>query len=179
MLFILDRDGVINYESDVYVKSPAEWIPIPGSLEAIARLNHAGHTVVVATNQAGVGRGIYTLEMMHAINDKMLAEVAKLGGHIEKVYYCPHHPDDKCACRKPEPGMLLEIKKNYPSEFDGAVFIGDSIRDVDAGRAVGLKLALVKTGNGMKSLESPEKLQGVLVCDNLASVVDSLLLQNV
>ena len=175
MLIILDRDGVINHESTAYVKSPDEWIPIDGSLAAIVRLNKAGHRVVVATNQSGVGRGYYSLEAMQKIHAKMQRLLANMGGHIDHIYYCPHHPDDGCACRKPAPGMLLAVAADYPKDFKDAIFIGDSLRDIQAANAVGIKAALVKTGNGEHTLAHGEGLEGVEVFDDLQAFVKSLL----
>lgn len=168
MLIILDRDGVINYESEEYIKTPAEWIPIPGSLNAIARLSAAGHKVVVATNQSGVGRGYYTVETLHRIHEKMQQCLAELGCQITRIYFCPHSPKEGCACRKPKPGMLLAIAQDYPHEFKNAIFIGDSARDVQAAQAVGIQPILVRTGNG-------ECVDGVTIFDDLAAVVNHLL----
>jgi D-glycero-D-manno-heptose 1,7-bisphosphate phosphatase len=151
MLVILDRDGVINVESAEYVKSTAEWQAIPGSLEAIAQLNAAGHSVVVATNQSGVGRGFYTLETLHAIHEKMLSELTAVGGKIDHIYYCPHHPDEGCACRKPEPGMLLQAMSDFNAPCSETIFVGDSTRDIEAARAAGCTAALVLTGNGARA----------------------------
>ncbi|OGO90262.1 MAG: D-glycero-beta-D-manno-heptose-1,7-bisphosphate 7-phosphatase [Coxiella sp. RIFCSPHIGHO2_12_FULL_42_15] len=148
MLIILDRDGVINFDSDNYIKSPEEWIPIPGSLEAIAMLNQKKHTVVIATNQSGMGRGYYLRSMLEAIHQKMQQELLKKHGHIDGIYFCPHTPEDHCACRKPRPGLLLQIKKDYPDLFPQAVLIGDALRDLQAARAAGCKAILVKTGKG-------------------------------
>src|SRR3990167_1132112 len=118
MLVIVDRDGVINHESEAYIKSPEEWIPIQGSLEAIAKLNKAGHRVVIATNQSGVGRGYYSIETLHKIHDAMQRALARVGGHIDRIYYFPPAPDDHCRCRKPQPGLLLDIAADYPDDFN-------------------------------------------------------------
>jgi len=168
MLIILDRDGVINYESTEYIKTPDEWIPIEGSLEAVAQLIQAGHTVLVATNQSGVGRGYYTLETMHKIHEKMQEALAEHGGQIHRVYYCPHTPSENCECRKPKPGLLLQIAKDFPDEFKEAIFVGDSARDVHAAIAAGIQPLLVRTGNG-------ETVDGVLAFDDLAAVVRHIL----
>ena len=175
MLIILDRDGVINHESREYIKTPDEWLPLQGSLEAIARLNKAGHRVVVATNQSGVGRGYYSLDMMHQIHEHMQRALVSVHGHLDGIYYCPHTPDDHCACRKPKPGLLLEIAERYSSDFNEAVFVGDSLRDLQAAQAVDIKPVLVKTGNGEATLVADEGLEGVQVFDNLAAVVDWIL----
>lgn len=176
MLVILDRDGVINEDSPDYIKSPEEWIPIPGSLEAIACLNAAGHIVVLATNQAGVGRGYYTQEMLGHIHQKMADELHAKGARLDGIYTCVHHPDDQCICRKPRPGMLLAIKEKYPNSFEDAFFVGDSLRDVQAAQAAGCQPVLVRTGNGEKTLAAAKlDLAGVLVFDDLADVVNRIL----
>ncbi len=152
MLVILDRDGVINYDSENYIKSPEEWKPYPRSLSAIAELNKAGHKVVVATNQSGVGRGYYSLSILEEIHHKMKAALQEVGGHLDGIYFCPHHPDDGCECRKPKPGMLLAIARDFPALFPEAVFIGDSARDMMAAKQAGCRGVLVKTGNGAQTL---------------------------
>ena len=168
MLIILDRDGVINHESEEYIKSPDEWIPIEGSLEAIARLKKAGHIVVIATNQSGVGRGYYSIATLEKIHAKMQQWLADLGGHIDKIYFCPHAPRDGCNCRKPRPGMLFAIAKDFPDEYKNAIFIGDSLRDVQAAQAVNIEPMLVRTGYG-------DSAAGVALYDDLAAAVDHLL----
>src|SRR5450756_2364763 len=137
-LIILDRDGVINSDSDLFIKSPAEWLPLPGSLEAIARLNQAGYRVVVATNQSGVGRGLFDMTTLNAIHDKMHKAVNQLGGRIDAVFFCPHAQDAGCACRKPQPGMLLEIAERFNVALAGVPAIGDSLRDLQAASAAGV-----------------------------------------
>lgn len=143
---ILDRDGVINYDSDFYIKSPAEWIPIPGSLEAIARLNRYGYQVLIATNQSGIARGYYDFETLDLIHEKLMRELAAVGGYIQEIFICPHHPDQQCMCRKPKPGLLQQMQEKYPVHFSEMYFIGDSMRDVEAARAMGCKPLLVLTG---------------------------------
>lgn len=175
MLIILDRDGVINHESDEYIKSPEEWVPIKGSLEAIVRLNKAGHKVVVATNQSGVGRGLYTEEMLAKIHLAMERALVHVGGHLDGIFYCPHTPDYHCSCRKPKPGMLLDIAAKFPKDFDDAIFVGDSLRDLQAAQAVDLKAALVMTGNGAATISAAKKLNDIEVYENLADFVDQLL----
>ena len=175
MLVILDRDGVINFESVHYVKSPEEWIAIPGSLEAIARLNKAGHKVVIATNQAGIGRGIYDEVALAAIHKKLHHELAKYGGKIEKIYYCPHHPDDNCRCRKPEPLMLEQIRDDFQINLKDSVFIGDSLRDMQAAHAVSCPGILVLSGNGQAHRESGDITEDVAVFEDLSAVVDHLI----
>ena len=147
-LVILDRDGVINHDSVNYIKSPEEWRPIPGSLEAIARLNHAGYQVVLATNQAGVGRGLFEVSTLNAIHDRMHRALAQIGGRIDAIFFCPHARDANCGCRKPKPGLLEEIARRFNVELHGVPSIGDSLRDLEAAAAVGAAPILVLTGNG-------------------------------
>jgi len=147
-LVILDRDGVINYDSDNYIKSPDEWRPIPGSLEAIARLNQAGYRVVVASNQAGIGRGLFDMATLAAINDKMHRTVAQAGGRVEAVFYCPHSRDANCNCRKPKPGLLEDIARRFNTDLTGVPAIGDSLRDLQAAVQVNAQPILVMTGKG-------------------------------
>src|SRR5512147_2606009 len=128
-LVILDRDGVINFDSDQFIKSPEEWKPIPGSLEAIARLNQAGFRVVLATNQSGIGRGLFDMATLNAIHDKMHKALAQVGGRIDALFFCPHTADSKCDCRKPKPGMFEEISKRFNINLAGVPAIGDSLRD--------------------------------------------------
>ncbi len=175
MLIILDRDGVINYDSEDYIKTPDEWLPIEGSLEAIARLNKAGYTVVVATNQSGVGRGYYTFEILEDIHKKMHRELEKVGAFVDRVYFCPHHPEENCACRKPAPGLLLQIKQDYPHLFDEAILVGDSQRDIEAAQAAGCKAALVKTGKGKKTIAAKKGLENIPIYSNLTDFVNGLL----
>lgn len=154
MLIILDRDGVINEDSPAYIKSPEEWHAIPGSLEAIASLNKAGYQIVVASNQSGVGRGYFDVSQLLAINRKMQLELAKVGGHLDAVYFCPHRNEDHCFCRKPLPGMLIQISRDFGVDLASqAFFIGDSLRDIHAGQAAKCPTFLVKTGNGAKVKE--------------------------
>src|SRR5580765_2277059 len=144
-LIVLDRDGVINHDSDQFIKSPDEWRAIPGSLEAIARLNHAGYRVVVATNQSGIGRGLFEMAMLNAIHDKMHRALALSGGRIDAVFYCPHTADAECECRKPKVGMLKEIGVRFGVDLAGVPCIGDSLRDLQAAEAVGGQPILVLT----------------------------------
>jgi len=147
-LVILDRDGVINHDSDDYIKSPDEWQPLPGSLEAIARLCRADYTVVVATNQAGVGRGLFSLEMLIRIHRKMASSIRDKGGRLDSVFFCPHGPAEQCGCRKPNPGMLLEISDRLGIGLSGVPVVGDSLRDLEAAEAAGAMPVLVKSGRG-------------------------------
>lgn len=174
-LIILDRDGVINEDSDAYIKSPDEWIPIPGSLEAIARLTHAGYRIMVATNQSGIARGLYSMDTLMAIHDKMHHAVRNSGGLIDAVFFCPHGPDDRCACRKPKPGLFEQIAKRLHVTLDDVPAIGDSLRDLQAARAVAAKPILVRTGKGIKTLANPQLDQSIPNYENLAEAVDSIL----
>lgn len=174
-LLILDRDGVINEDSDEYIKSPDEWVPIPGSLEAIARLNRADYRVVVATNQSGLARGYFDLDTLSQIHEKMYRMLASHGGRIDAVFFCPHGPDDACACRKPLPGLLEEIASRLRVPLDGVPAVGDSLRDIEAARAVGAHPILVRTGKGERTLAKGEGLVNVPVYDDLAGYVAALL----
>ena len=147
-LVILDRDGTINEDRDDYVKSPAEWVPIPGSLEAIARLNHAGWHTVIATNQSGLARGLFNISALNAIHARMNRELAALGGRIDAVFFCPHGPDGGCACRKPLPGLFTMIGERYGVSLRETYAVGDSLRDLQAGVAAGCAPHLVRTGKG-------------------------------
>lgn len=171
-MVILDRDGVINFESPEYIKCPQEWHAIPGSLEAIARLNKAGHKVVVMTNQAGVGRGFYDEDMLARIHQKFKDQLAAVGGHVEKIYYCPHHPDDGCDCRKPLPGMLKQIQQDFSVDLTTCLVVGDSWRDIQAGRAMGCDAWLVKTGFGADFLQGNTLPDDVKAFDDLGAAVD-------
>lgn len=168
MLIILDRDGVINEDSPDFIKSPAEWQAIPGSLEAIAKLNRAGHRVVVASNQSGVARGYFSLATLLEIHHKMQTELAKVGGKLDGVYFCPHRSEDHCPCRKPSPGMLLQIARDFAVDLTSdAVLIGDSLRDIQAAQAAGCPAVLIKTGKGSETLAKNEGLEAVPVYDNV------------
>ncbi len=175
-LVILDRDGVINKESDAYIKSPAEWLPLPGSLEAIARLTKAGFTVVVASNQSGIGRGLFSAKTLEDIHELMKAEVAKHGGKIDSIFYCPHKPEDNCDCRKPKPGLFHRIMSYYVVPLKGVPAVGDTLRDLQAAQAVGARPILVRTGRGEDTLKAlGDKAKGLEVYPNLGSVVTQLL----
>ena len=147
-LIILDRDGTINEDRDDYVKSPEEWVPIPGALEAIARLNHAGWHTVVATNQAGLGRGTFDMATLNAMHTKMNQLLAKQGGRIDAVFFCPHAPEDGCNCRKPRPGLFEQIGERFGVHLKDVPVVGDTLRDLQAGAAVGCETHLVRTGKG-------------------------------
>lgn len=169
---ILDRDGVINYDSDAYIKSPDEWIPIPGSLEAIAELNRAGFQVIIATNQSGVARGYYDLEILDSIHEKFMRELAAVGGYIEEIFFCPHHPDEHCGCRKPKPGMLEQIQKKYALDLTETFFIGDSHVDMHAAQAVGCRPILISTGKGELALKKYPELSKLPHFPDLARAVE-------
>ena len=151
-LVVLDRDGVINYDSAEFIKKPAEWKPIPGSLEAIARLNQDGYRVVVATNQSGIGRGRLDMAALNAIHDKMHKALALAGGRIDAVFYCPHAQEANCGCRKPKPGLLEDIAHRFNTELAGVPCIGDSLRDLQAAAAVDAQPILVLTGKGAQTV---------------------------
>ncbi|MCK9530896.1 MAG: D-glycero-beta-D-manno-heptose 1,7-bisphosphate 7-phosphatase [Gammaproteobacteria bacterium] len=174
-LVILDRDGVINEDSDDYIKSAEEFHFIPGSLEAIARLNQAGYRVAVATNQSGLARGYFDLDTLNTMHGKLRQALAALGGHIELIAFCPHGPDDGCDCRKPLPGLLREIGERLGISVAGVPVIGDTLRDVEAARAVGASPILVRTGKGERTLTNNKGLEGVAVYADLGEAVDALL----
>jgi D-glycero-D-manno-heptose 1,7-bisphosphate phosphatase len=173
-LIILDRDGVINFDSEQFIKSPDEWRPIPGSLEAIARLNRWGWRVVVATNQSGVGRGLFDMDTLNAIHDKMMKSLAQVGGKIDAIFYCPHTADSTCACRKPQPGLLWQIGERFNADLAGVPVVGDSLRDLQAGVAVGAMPCLVLTGKGQKTREDPGLPAATRVFADLAAVAAEL-----
>lgn len=174
-LVILDRDGVINFDSAQFIKSPEEWKPIPGSLEAIARLNQAGYRVVLATNQSGVGRGLFDMATLNAIHEKMYKLLSQYGGRIDALFYCPHAADSKCACRKPNSGMFEEIANRFNVDLKGVPAIGDSLRDLQAGAAMGCVPILVRTGKGEKTLEAGNLPENTLVFADLSEAVKHLL----
>jgi D-glycero-D-manno-heptose 1,7-bisphosphate phosphatase len=173
-LIILDRDGVINHDSDLYIKSPEEWVPIPGSLDAIARLNQWGYRVAVCTNQSGIGRGLFDMDTLNAIHEKMIKAAAHAGGTIDAVFFCPHTNADNCDCRKPKPGMLMEIAARYNVSLAGVPVIGDSLRDLQSALAVGAQPMLVLTGKGKKTKLDPALPEGTPVFPDLAAAVKKL-----
>jgi D-glycero-D-manno-heptose 1,7-bisphosphate phosphatase len=167
-LVILDRDGVINYDSDQFIKSPAEWRPIPGSIEAIARLNQNGYRIAVATNQSGIGRGLFDMATLNAMNDKLMELVFRQGGRIDAIFFCPHTAVEDCNCRKPRTGMLEEIAARFHTELKGVPVVGDSLKDLQCAESVGAQPVLVLTGKGAKTRQAggmPKKTQ---VFENLA-----------
>jgi len=171
---ILDRDGVINEDSDAYIKSPEEWIPVEGSLEAIELLNRHDFHVVVATNQSGLARGLYDEATLYQIHSKMQRMAAEKGGRISAIFYCPHGPDDGCDCRKPEPGLLLQFAERAKVSLEGIPFVGDTLRDIQAAQAVGASPFLVKTGKGAKTLQDNPKLD-VPVFNNLLEAAQEII----
>ena len=174
-LVILDRDGVINFDSAQFIKSPAEWKPIPGSLEAIARLNQNGYKVVVATNQSGIGRGFLDMDTLNAIHEKMHKALFAAGGRIEAIYFCPHTAEANCNCRKPKPGMFRRISETMNVALDGVPAIGDSLRDLQASAEIGCRPLLVRTGKGEKTLATGGLPKGTLDFADLAAAVDHIL----
>lgn len=174
-LIILDRDGVINEDSDAYVKSVDEWLPISGSAEAVARLCKAGYQVAVATNQSGLARGYFSLDDLNAMHEKMSTLVKAHGGEFAHIAYCPHGPNDQCDCRKPLPGLIHQIEQALNLSAKGCYMVGDSLRDLQAGQAAGMNAALVLTGKGQKTQEKGEGLDKAEVFANLAEFVEKLL----
>ena len=177
-LVILDRDGVINRDSREFVKNTDEWQPIPGSIEAIAKLSRAGYTVAVASNQSGLARGLFDRNALQAMHRKLRRLVAAEGGRIDRIVVCPHGPGDGCNCRKPAPGLLLRLARHYGTSLDGVPAVGDSLRDLEAAAAAGATPLLVLTGNGRKAAANlPTSLRSTPVFDNLAAAADELLKQ--
>jgi D-glycero-D-manno-heptose 1,7-bisphosphate phosphatase len=166
-LVVLDRDGVINVDSDAFIKSPDEWVAIPGSLEAIARLNQAGYRVAIASNQSGIGRGLFDMAALNAMHEKMNRTAAAVGGRIDAVFFCPHTQEDECECRKPKPGMLQQIVERFEIDPADTPMVGDSLRDLQAGAALGFALHLVLTGKGRKTLAEGNLPPNTKVHDDL------------
>ena len=173
-LIILDRDGVINYDSDAFIKTPDEWKPIPGSLEAIAHLTQAGYRVVIATNQSGISRGLLDMVTLNAINDKMCKAVNQVGGRIDAMFFCTHSNTDKCNCRKPATGMFKEISDRFGLELNGVPAIGDSLRDLQAAAEVGAIPILVLSGKGKKTRAKGGLPENTRIFSNLSAAVDAL-----
>ena len=174
-LIILDRDGVINHDSDLFIKSPDEWRPIPGSLEAIARLSHAGYRVVVCTNQSGIGRGLFDMATLNAIHNRMHRALALAGGRIDAVFFCPHAAESLCQCRKPRPGLFREIATRLHVDLAGVPAVGDALRDIEAALAVGAKPLLVKTGKGLRTLQGGSLPEGVPVYEDLREAANIII----
>jgi D-glycero-D-manno-heptose 1,7-bisphosphate phosphatase len=173
-LVILDRDGTINYDSDQYIKSPAEWRPIPGSLEAIGRLTQAGYRIVVATNQSGIARGLFDTATLIAIHDTLQRAAAQTGGRVDAFFFCPHGADSTCECRKPKPGMLLEVARRFNVSLADTYAVGDTLRDVQAAAAAGARPVLVLSGRGRKTLEEGMLPPGTAVFQDLAAFAEHL-----
>ncbi|MBT0962694.1 D-glycero-beta-D-manno-heptose 1,7-bisphosphate 7-phosphatase [Denitromonas iodatirespirans] len=174
-MIILDRDGVINQDSDQFIKSPDEWVPIAGSLEAIARLNQSGWRVVLASNQSGVGRGLFGMDTLNAIHAKMVEALAQVGGRLDAIFFCPHAADSTCDCRKPKPGLFRQIESRFNVDLTGVPMVGDSLRDLQAGQAAGCKTYLVLTGKGQRTREDPDLPPDTLIFPDLSAVADALL----
>lgn len=168
-LILLDRDGVINAESEAFIKGADEWQALPGSLAAIAQLKRRGFKVAVCSNQSGVGRGLMSEAALERIHEKLLAGLAELGADLDAVRYCPHHPDDDCDCRKPRPGMLLDIMAELGATAAETVFVGDSLRDLQAADAAGCRAALVRTGNGAATEAQAGAMGVIWVGDDLSA----------
>lgn len=174
-LVILDRDGVINYDSDHFIKSPAEWKAIPGSLEAIARLTQAGYRVVIASNQSGIDRGLFDMDTLNAIHDKMHRAVKAAGGRIDAIFFCPHAADSKCLCRKPQPGMLRRIAECYNTSLEKTYAVGDSLRDLQAAVAAGALPVLVLSGKGEATRAAGGLPENTQVFADLAAIAEQIL----
>jgi len=173
-LIILDRDGVINQDSREFIKSPEEWRPLPGSIEAIAKLSRRGFKVVVATNQSGISRGLFNQAMLDRIHKKMQDAIEAAGGHLDGIFICPHGPEDNCECRKPKPGLLLVIAKQFNLPPEAMLSIGDSMRDLLAAKASDIPAILVKTGNGETTLAAHED-KSIPVYRDLAEAADAII----
>ncbi len=177
-LVILDRDGTLNQDSAEFIKTPEEWLPLPGALEAIARFNHAGWHVVIASNQSGLGRGLFDVSMLNAIHAKMHKMLAAVGGRVDAVFYCPHAPDEGCHCRKPESGLFEQIGERYGVDLRGVPTAGDTARDVLAGARVGCEPHLVLTGKGAayRGRRLPHNFpKATQVHEDLAALADFLI----
>jgi D-glycero-D-manno-heptose 1,7-bisphosphate phosphatase len=173
---LMDRDGVINEDSPDFIKSPEEWIPLPGSLEAIALLHNHGFKIIVISNQSGVARGLFDAATLDAIHAKMTALAEAQGGKIERIYVCPHGPEDGCECRKPKPGLLLDFARDYQTDLHNLPFVGDALRDMQAALAAGAWPLLVKTGKGQKTLTDHPELS-IPVFENLHAAAEYLTAQ--
>lgn len=174
-LVILDRDGVINHDSDDYIKTVDEWLPIDGSIEAIAKLKHNGFKVAIATNQSGIGRGYYNVDTMHNMHQKMADLLKPLNAKIDHIEFCPHAPDDNCLCRKPKPGMLQAIQQHFNADLSQTYFVGDTLSDLSTADHAKAKFALVKTGKGGRILNqvlASDTHKNTPVFNNLAHFVD-------
>ena len=173
-LIILDRDGVINHDSDDYIKSPEEWQAIPGSLEAIARLSQSGYRVVIATNQSGLARKKFTIEILNTIHQKMFNHLAQFGGTIEAIFFCPHGPKQGCECRKPRTGLFLDIARRLRVSLTNVPCVGDNLTDITAAKAVNATPILVRTGYGQTLIDEGNVPEGVVIFDDLTAVVENM-----
>jgi D-glycero-D-manno-heptose 1,7-bisphosphate phosphatase len=173
-LVILDRDGTINHDSDHYIKSMDEWRPIKGSIEAIARLSQAGYRVVIATNQSGIARGLFDTATLVSIHDALQRAVSQAGGRVDAFFFCPHAADSACECRKPKPGMLLEIGRRFNLSLSGAYMVGDAPRDLEAAASAGARPVLVLTGKGRKTRDDGNLPAGTAVFADLAAFAQHL-----
>ncbi len=176
-IILLDRDGTINEDSDDYIKSEHEWKPIPGSLEAIAKLSQSGFKIYIITNQSGIARGYFTLEDFNSMNQKMMKLLQKLGGKIDGIYFCAHHPSDQCHCRKPKTGLIEQLAKDINTNLKGSLFVGDSQSDLEAAENYGLTPALVLTGKGQKTLEKTN-MSNLIYFENLYALTEKFLTKN-
>jgi len=175
-LIILDRDGVINHDSAEYIKSLEEWVPIPGSLDAMARLYHGGFRIIIASNQSGLGRGLFSIDHLNAIHRKLARELGAQGAQLEAIFFCPHAPSANCACRKPLPGLLNEIADRLQVNLVGVPCVGDSWRDMESALAVGATPILVRTGNGLNTLiDHADELVDIPIFNDLAAATDYIL----
>jgi D-glycero-D-manno-heptose 1,7-bisphosphate phosphatase len=176
-IIVLDRDGVINHDSDDYIKSAKEFIPIKGSIPAIARLFEAGFRVVIATNQSGLARGYFDEDQLSEIHHLMCSMVEEAGGAIDGIFYCPHHPNEGCSCRKPGTGLLVQIQNEFACKLQGCYFVGDSLKDIQAARAFDCNPILVRTGKGFITEQALRESNDrpVPTYDNLASAVSTIL----
>jgi D-glycero-D-manno-heptose 1,7-bisphosphate phosphatase len=178
-LVILDRDGVINQDSVNFIKSPNEWIPLPGSLEAIALLNQSGFRVVIATNQSGIARGLFDMAALNEINDKMQHALAQMGGRIDAMFYCPHMAEDHCECRKPKTGMIEDISRRFSVDLNEVYAVGDALRDLRAYADAGCKPILVRTGKGEETLEHCDLPKYTLVFADLNEAVQHIISEDI
>ena len=174
-LIVLDRDGVINRESSTFIRNPAEWLPLPGSVQAIADLTAAGFEVVVATNQSGVGRGLFTAATLAAIHERMTKTIEAAGGKLAGIFFCPHRPEDNCECRKPRAGLMRQIEAQFGTSLRDQPVIGDSCRDLQAAWAVGARAMLVRTGNGAVTEGRLDADKTVEVFPDLAAAATTLI----
>jgi len=173
-ILIVDRDGVINEESAAFIKTPEEWHPVPGSIEALAAASQMGFHVFVVSNQSGIARGLIDVGQLQRIHSRLIAEVQRAGGRIDAILYCPHGPDDGCRCRKPRPGLLESIGMRTGAPLSEAIFVGDRLSDLEAARAVGARAVLVETGHGLETLARLPARERLNVYPDLAAVVRRL-----